>query len=54
MIFGSKGLNPPSGPPKTPWGRPCGGQGYRKVKIEIIFEFPIIENPRIDITNDFW
>ena len=38
-------------PPK---GRPFGGLGYPKVKIEIIFEIPTIENPRIDITHDFW
>ena len=24
------------------------------MKIEIIFEFPTIENPRIDITHDFY
>ena len=54
MIFGTIGLNPPLAPPKPPCGRPCEGQGYPKVRIEIIFEFPSIENPRIDITNDFW
>ena len=37
------------GYPKPPQGRPLGGQGYRKVKIEIIFEIPTIENPKIDI-----
>ena len=24
------------------------------MKIDIIFEFPTIENPKIDITLDFW
>ena len=52
MIFGSIGLNPSLG--LLPRGRPSGGWVYPKMKIEIIFEFPTIENPRIDITHDFW
>ena len=45
MIFGSIGLNPPLLPPKPPpLGRPCRGWGYPKMKIEIIFEIPTIEN----------
>ena len=35
-------------------GRPCGGWGYPRMKIEIIFEIPTIENPKIDISLDFW
>ena len=27
---------------------------YPKMKIEIIFEIPTIENPKIDISLDFW
>ena len=52
MFFGNIGLNPSLGP--LPRGRPGGGWVYPKMKIEIIFEFPTIENPRIDITYDFW
>ena len=48
MIFG--GI-PPLAPPR---GRPYGGWGYLKMKIDIIFEIPTIENPKIDITLDFW
>ena len=54
MIFGSVRLNPPLGPRAPPQGRPCRGWGYTKIEIEIIFEIPTIENPRIDITHDFW
>ena len=53
MIFGSIGLNTPCMPP-SPRRRPCGGWGYPKMKIDIIFEIPTIENPKIDITLDFW
>ena len=56
MIFGSVGLNLPLAPQAAkppPWGRPCRGWGYPKMKIEIIFEISTIENPRIDITHDF-
>ena len=50
MIFGSVGLNPPLAPQvPPPRGHPWGGWGYPKVKIEIIFEIPTIENPKIDI-----
>ena len=51
MIFGSIGLNPTLGP--LPRGCPSGGWVYPKKKIEIIFEFPTIENPRINITHNF-
>ena len=44
MIFGSKGLNPSLAPPQ---GRPCGGWGYPKMKIEITFEIPTIENLKL-------
>ena len=55
MFFGSVGLNPPLAPQAPPLrGRPCRGWGYPKMEIEIIFEIPTIENPRIDITHDFW
>ena len=46
-------MAPPS-PPPSPVGTPCGGCGYPKMKIEIIFEIPTIENPKIDISLDFW
>ena len=49
MIFG--GI-PPLAPPAP--GRPYGGCGYPKMKIEIFSEIPTIENPKIDITLDFW
>ena len=56
MIFISKGLIHPlplgPAPPGAPLGE--GGQGYPKVKMKIIFGFPTIENPRIDITHDIW
>ena len=48
MIFG---CIPPLAPPR---GRPYGGWGYPKMKIDIIFEIPTIENPKIDISLDFW
>ena len=54
MIFGIIGLNPLCSPHAPPGGRPCRGWGYPKMKIEIIFEIPTIENPKIDITLDFW
>ena len=46
MIFGSLGLNPPLAPQgqAPPRGRSCRGWGYPKMKIEIIFEIPTIEN----------
>ena len=47
MIFG--GI-PPLAPPR---GRPYGGWGYPKMKIDIIFEIPTIENPKIYISLDF-
>ena len=52
MIFGDIPPLPPPSPP--PRGRPCGGWGYPKMKIDIIFEIPTIENPKIDISLDFW
>ena len=55
MIFGSIGLNPPLLPLRPPpRGRPCRDWGYPKMKIEIIFEIPTNENPKIDISLDFW
>ena len=54
MIFGGIGLNPTLSPQHPPRGRPCGGWGYPKMKIDIIFEIPTIENPKIDISLDFW
>ena len=51
MFFG--GITPLA-PLPAPWGRPCGGLGYPKMKIEIIFKIPTIENPKIDISLDFW
>ena len=59
MIFGGIDLNfwqfTPSSLPHSPFtrGRPCGGWGYPKMKIEIIFEIPTIENPKIDISLNF-
>ena len=52
MIFISEGLIHPI--PSLwalllPQGRPCRCLGYTKKKIKIIFGFPTIENPRIDI-----
>ena len=48
-------LNPLFRPPKPPPpGAPLRGLGYPKMKIKVIFEFPTIENPRIDITHDIW
>ena len=44
-------MAPPSPPPP---GGPWGGWGDPKMKIEIIFEIPTIENPKIDISLDFW
>ena len=43
-------------PLATPKGAPLGKgcQGYPKVKMKINFGFPTIENPRIDITHEFW
>ena len=54
MIFGSIGLKNPCSPlaPPPPWEGPWGGGGYSKMKIKVIFGFPTIENPRIDITHD--
>ena len=53
MIFGSKGLNSPL-PPQSPLpGAPLLGLRYPKMKIEIIFEIPTIENPKIDIHKIF-
>ena len=55
MICGSKGLKTPFRPPKPPPLRaPLWGLGYPKMKMKVIFEFPTIENPRIDITHDMW
>ena len=55
MICGSIGLKTPFRPPKPPPLRaPLRGLGYPKMKMKVIFEFPIIENPRIDITHDVW
>ena len=42
---------PPLAPPQ---GRPYGGWGYPKMKIDIIFEISTIETPKIDISLDFW
>ena len=54
MFFGSVGLNPPLAPQPSLRGRLCRGWGYPKMEIEIFFEIPTIENPRINITHDFW
>ena len=48
------GIYPLCPPPSPPGGRPCGGWGEPKMKIDIIFEIPTIENPKIDTTHDFW
>ena len=48
------GYTPSSPPSPPPWGRPCWGWGYSKMKMVIIFGFPTIENLRIDITHDSW
>ena len=53
MIFGDLPLLAPQPPLAFPRGRPCGGWGWPKMKIDIIFEFPTIENPKIDITLVF-
>ena len=47
LIFSGIPLWPP------PQGRPCRGCWYPKIEIEIIFEIPTIENPKIDISLDF-
>ena len=52
MICGSIGLKTPFKPP--PLRAPLRGLGYPKMKMKVIFEFPIIENPRINITHDMW
>ena len=47
----------PLWPPKPPPGGALAGVagwGYPKMKIDIIFEIPTIENPKIDISLDFW
>ena len=54
MIFGGIGLHPPLSPQPPPEGSPCGDWGYPKMKMKIVFKIPTIENPRIDITHDFW
>ena len=54
MIFGSIGLNTPFMPPAPPLGAPLLGFGYPKMKMKVSFEFPTIENLRIDITHDMW
>ena len=50
MIFG--GIPPLA--PHPPRGALEGGWGYPKLKMKVIFEFPTIKNPRIDITHDIW
>ena len=54
MIFDRIGLNTPCRPPHPPLRAPLRGLGYPKMKMKVIFEFPTIENPRIDITHDMW
>ena len=54
MIFGRIGLNTPCRPPSPPLRAPLRGLGYPKMKMKVIFGFPTIENPRIDITHDIW
>ena len=40
--------------PAPPLRAPLRGLGYPKMKMKVIFGFPTIENPRIDITHDIW
>ena len=55
MIFGCIGLNTPCRPPNPPpKDALVGGWGYPKMKMKVIFGFPTIENPRIDISHDIW
>ena len=45
-VFNNGGIQPP------PQGHPC-KVWYLKMKMRIIFEFPTIDIPRIDITHVF-